>query len=469
MSLFHLTATEAARRFRAGELSPVELLDAVVARTAATEPVVNAVTEEWLDEAHAAARRSERCFARGEPTGALEGIPLMLKEEQAVAGRTLEEGSLLEKGSVAEETHPIVDRILAAGAVVHGRTTTPEYCCAPVTHSSRWGVTRNPWNPEMTPGGSSGGSGAALAAGSTILATGSDIGGSIRIPSSFCGVVGFKPPYARVPGLAPFNADTYCADGPMGRSVADVALLQNVISGPWAGDAASLREVVEVSGAVGPLTGIRIALCMELGGYDVDPVIRTNTATVVAALRAAGALVEEVELPWGPERVLETAWPHFGAVMGPFIEAVAAGDPGHAAQLMPYTRAFAAAAAGSGDYVSGLVAEAAFHRPFGELMEQFDALLCPTIATTGFRADEPCTDSTAIFSRLMTLPFNVIGRVPVLAVPSGIAPNGVPTGVQIVGRTFDDATVFRIGAAVEQELGLWTDPSWWPALPASAR
>ncbi|MFD6700582.1 MULTISPECIES: amidase [unclassified Microbacterium] len=464
MELHHLTATEAAARFRRRELSPVELLDAVIARTAATEPAINAVTEQWLDEAVLAAAASERRFADGGPTGALEGIPLMLKEEQPIAGRTAEEGSLLERGHVATETHPIVDRIFAAGAVVHGRTTTPEYCCAPVTHTALWGVTRNPWNTDFTPGGSSGGSGAVLASGSTILATGSDIGGSIRIPSSFCGVVGFKPPFARVPGMAPFNSDTYCADGPMGRSVADVALLQNVISGPWAGDAASLREVVTVSGEVSSLAGMRIAVCLDLGGYAVDPAVVVNTLAVVAALRSAGAAVEQVELPWGPERVLQTSWPHFGAVMGPFIESIADGDPERTAQLMPYTRAFAESAANGGDFVTGLEAESAFYRPFGELMQEFDVLLCPTVASTGLAADEPCTDSRAIFSQLMTLPFNVIGRVPVLAVPSGIAPNGVPTGVQLVGRTFDDATVFRVGAALEQELGLWTDPAWWPSL-----
>lgn len=464
MDLFRLTATEASAMYRRRELSPVELLESVIARTEATEPAINAVTEQWIDEARDAAVASEARIAAGEELRPLEGIPLMLKDEQPIAGRLLEDGCLLEKGHVATETHPIVERIQAAGAVIHGRTTTPEYCCAPVTHSKLWGITRNPWNTDFTPGGSSGGAGAVLAAGSTILATGSDIGGSIRIPSSFCGVVGFKPPFARVPGLAPFNSDTYCADGPMGRSVADVALLQNVISGPWVGDAASLREVVAVSGEVGSLDGIRIALCLDLGGYEVDPVVEANTRAVAAALVAAGATVDHVELPWGPERVLETAWPHFGAVMGPFIESVIEGDPARAEQLMPYTRAFAASAANSGGYVDGLVAESAFYRPFAELMAGYDALVCPTIATTGFAADEPSTDSAAIFSKLMTLPFNVIGRVPVLAVPSGIAGNGVPTGVQIVGRTFDDATVFRVGAALEQELGLWTDPAWWPAV-----
>lgn len=464
MDLYRLTATTAAELFRTGELSPVDVLESVIARTAATEPTINAVTEQWIDEARAAAVLSEGRYAAGEPVGPLDGIPLMLKDEQPIAGHLLEDGSLLERGAIAEETHPIVERIQAAGAVIHGRTTTPEYCCAPVTHSKLWGITRNPWNPEYTPGGSSGGSGAVLAAGSTLLATGSDIGGSIRIPSAFNGVIGFKPPFGRVPGMAPFNSDTYCADGPMGRSVADVALLQNVISGPWVGDAASLREVAAVSGAVGSLRGIRIALCVQLGAYEVDPAVEENTRSVAAALVRAGATVDEVSLPWTPDQVLSTAWPHFGAVMGPFIESIVDGDPERAEQLMPYTRAFAAEAAAGGDYVTGLVAETALYRPFAELMLDYDVLLCPTVAGTGFAADEPATDSTMVFSQLMTLPFNVIGRVPVLAVPSGIAPNGVPTGVQLVGRTYDDATVFRVGAALEQELALWTDPAWWPTV-----
>lgn len=458
-----MTATEATGLLSRRELSPVELLDAVVALTERTEPLIGAVTEQMLDDAYAAARESEQRFKDG-TARPLEGIPLMLKEEQPIAGRLSEEGSLLERGNVSAVTHPIVDRIFNSGAVVHGRTTTPEFCCAPVTHTELWGITRNPFNTEMTPGGSSGGAGAVLAAGSTVLATGSDIGGSIRIPSSYCGVVGFKPPFGRVPGLAPFNSDTYCADGPMARSVADTALLQNVISGPWAGDQASLRPGLLLTADAQSLVGTKIALCISLGGYAPDPEVVANTLRFADALRAAGAIVEEVELPWTPDRVLEIAWAHFGAVMGPFIESVGEEDPAKVAQLMPYTRAFIEAAGTAGSYIEGVEAETAFYRPLGDLLEQYDALVCPTIANTGMAADEACTDSAAIFSQLMTLPFNVVGRVPVLAVPSGRAANGVPTGVQIVGRTYDDQTVFRIGAAVEAELALWTSRDWWPSL-----
>lgn len=460
MELYHLTATRARELFVARELSPVELLDAVLTRTEKVEPLVGALTEQLVDEAYAAARDAEHRFAgRGPAPRPLEGIPLVLKEEQPISGRTIEEGSLLEKGTVADVTHPVVERVYAAGAVVHGRTTTPEFSCAPVTHSRLWGVTRNPWNPAMTPGGSSGGSGAALAAGETILATGSDIGGSIRIPASFCGVVGFKAPFGRIPGLPPFNLDTFCADGPMGRSVADVALLQNVLAGPHPGDAASVRPAYVLPTDPPPADGMRVALCVNLGDYEVDPAVEANTRAAADALREVGVHVDEVTLPWTRAAVSEAAWAHFGAIMGPFIQSVLDGDAEQAGLVMPYTRDFAARAAEAPPYAVGLAAEAQLYRPLGELLDRYDALLCPTLPVQGIPADEEVPDLDA----LMTVPFNVIGRVPVLAVPSGVAPNGVPTGVQIVGRTYDDASVFRLGAALEQASGLWTSEGWWPA------
>ncbi|GBG37803.1 amidase [Mycobacterium montefiorense] len=468
MELFRLTAQRAREMFEIRELSPVELLDAVVARTRFTESTVNAVTEEFLEEGYSAARESEARFG-GRGGGAprpLEGIPLMLKDEQPIAGRLAEYGSLLGRGMVASHTHPIIDRIFESGAVVHGRTATPEFSCTAVTHSKLWGVTRNPWNLHVTPGGSSGGSGAALAAGSTILATGSDIGGSIRIPASYCGVIGFKPPFGRVPSLAPFNLDSYCADGPMARSVADVAALQNVIAGPWVKDQASLRPASPVVAKAARLDGVRVALCPTLGDYQPDDAVLVNTASVADALRALGAEVVEVTLPWRREHILEIAIAHYAAVMGASIQSVVDNDSRREALLMDYSREVVRVCAQAGDYASGLEEEVAIYRPLGEILVEFDALLCPTVAGLGPAADDPGADFKAMFDGLMTVPFNVIGRVPVLAIPSGIAPNGVPTGVQLVGKTYDDAMVFRIGAAVEAELSLWTSEEWWPTVVA---
>src|SRR3982750_1887557 len=203
--LHYLPASEALAHFRARDLSPVELLDAVIARADAVEPTVNALCHERFEAAREEARAAEARYMGGGEPRALEGIPLAIKEEEEVAGQPWTQGSLIYKDLVAERSSAFAQRMLDAGAIVHARTTAPEFSCALFTHSRLHGVTRNPWNPEYAVGGSSGGSGAALASGTATLATGSDIGGSIRLPASFNGVVGFKPPYGRVPQEAPFN------------------------------------------------------------------------------------------------------------------------------------------------------------------------------------------------------------------------------------------------------------------------
>src|SRR6185437_10572325 len=169
-----------------------------------------------------------------------------VKEEAPITGQKYTLGSLALKDDIADHTAVFVQRILDAGGIVHARTTTPEFSCAPVTWTKLWGVTRNPWHLDFAPGGSSGGAGASLAAGSTTLANGSDIGGSIRIPSSMCGVAGFKPPYGRNPDSSPFNLDHYNHAEPMARTIADCALLQNVLSGPHPQDIASIRPKLRI-------------------------------------------------------------------------------------------------------------------------------------------------------------------------------------------------------------------------------
>lgn len=240
-ALCYLPATEALARFRDGSLSPVELMAAVIARAEAVEPVINAFSfrhfQQAMDQARAAEARYRR---RGSDPGPLEGLPLAVKDSSEIAGMPNSSGSILFKDHVAQSTSFVNQRLLNAGAIVHARTTTPEFSCAVTCHSRLWGVSRNPWNPRYTPGGSSGGSGASLAAGSTTLATGSDIGGSIRVPASCCGVVGYKPPYGRNPQEPPFNLDHFCHVGPMARTVADTLLLQNLMSGPHPGDQVSL-------------------------------------------------------------------------------------------------------------------------------------------------------------------------------------------------------------------------------------
>src|SRR6202140_1661847 len=287
--LHYISATEAIKQFKARKLSPVELVQAVIDRAAAVEPAINAFAQTFFDEALTQAKAAEARYAgNGKPPRALEGLLVAVKEEAPITGHRHTLGSLALRDMVADHTAVFVQRIIDAGAIVHARTTTPEFSCMPVTWSKLWGVTRNPWNLAFAPGGSSGGSGGLLAAGSPTPPTGSDIGGSIRIPASFCGVVGFKPPYGRVPEVEIFNLDHYCHEGPLARTVSDCALLENVIAGPHPSDVASLRPKLEIPDELPGIRGMRIALSIDLGCYAVDADVVANTRSAADRLREAG-------------------------------------------------------------------------------------------------------------------------------------------------------------------------------------
>lgn len=460
--LYYLSAVEAVRRFRARDLSPVELMEATIARAEAVNPAINAFAETFFDQALNAAKQAEARYAgHGPEPRPLDGIPVAVKEEAPIAGLRETQGSLAFKDHTAESTATFVERIFAAGGIMHARTTTPEFSCAPFTHSRLWGMTRNPWNLDYSPGGSSGGSGAALAAGTATLATGSDIGGSIRIPASFCGVVGFKPPYGRVPEVPVFNLDHYCHEGPLARTVADVALLENVIAGPDPRDVASLRPKLRIPANLDGIEGWRIALSVDLGCFPVDEDVAANTQAAVEAFRESGATVEEVEIPWNLREIMDTAMVHFGAIMGPWIGQMLAE---HRDLMTPYAIRFAeetmaAAGAGGDDFVAGLAAEGRIYQPLGELLERYRVLICPTFSVPALEAGEDYVDRNPSvngeevernFDVGMTVPFNICSRCPVLSVPSGLAGTGVPTGLSIVGPTYDDISVFRAAAAFER-------------------
>ncbi len=468
--LHYLSATEVLRAFRARELSPVEVFDAVAARADAVEPTVNCLLERDVETSRLEAARSAERYAAGTPSGPLDGLPVVLKEEQPIAGRALRLGSQVTEGYVSDETHPVAERILSSGANVHARTTTPEFSCAAFTHSQLWGVTRNPWNPDWTPGGSSGGSGAALASGTAYLASGSDIGGSIRIPASFCGVVGFKAPYGRVPAMPPFNLDTYCHDGALGRTVADTALLHNVIQGQHPFDHVSL-PAVPIPAELGDVRGMRVALAVTLGDLPVEPEVEANTRAFAAALASAGAVVDEVTVALSRAALLEAALVHYGSIMGPSMTDLGV-DP---SMFEAYTQHFldvATAAAARTSVFHGLAGESEVHLALAQVFVDHDVLVCPTVGGLGFRAGEEYAGGIDVAGTHLDLyllacqtpVFNVASRHPVLSVPSGIGPNGVPTGVQVVARPYDDVTAFHAGAAAERELGLWHDPAWRPSL-----
>jgi Asp-tRNA(Asn)/Glu-tRNA(Gln) amidotransferase A subunit family amidase len=456
---WELSATEAIRLMRAGQLSPVELMESTIERAEAVEPTVNAFAETRYEEAMAAAGAAAARYATGARTRRLEGLPIALKEEVEVRGWSLKWGSLAFVDQMAERTSPLADRIRRSGAIVHARTTTPEFSCVGVTHSKLWGITRNPWDPDFGVGGSSGGSGASLAAGTAPLASGSDIGGSIRLPASANGVVGFKPPHGRVPVGTPFNLDRYCHEGPMARTVADCALFENVLSGPHPADVTTLRPKLRIPAELAGIEGWRIGVSVDLGAYDVDPQIAENTSAAAGALERAGAIVEEVDIGWTLGELAAVSRAHYGAIFGALI---ARSVEDHRELLCDYTLAWAeeatAAASIPGGFLAGLEAEAELYRPLGRLLRRYRAIVCPTWSIPGTPAGDPWLGTTELggggldrqFEAMMTVPFNIFSACPVLAIPSGFVTQGIPTGVQIVGRTYDDVGVFRIGAALER-------------------
>jgi Asp-tRNA(Asn)/Glu-tRNA(Gln) amidotransferase A subunit family amidase len=466
--LHYLSATEARALFEAGTVSPVELMTAVIERAEAVEPKINAFPVTLYSEALDQARDAERRYRAG-TARPLEGIPVAVNEEAPIAGQPNELGSLLLRGTVADKTAVFVQRIIDAGGIVHARSATPEFSSAPVTWSKLWGVTRNPWNLDYSPGGSSGGSAAALAAGSTTLATGSDIGGSIRIPSSFCGVAGFKPPYGRVPEVEIFNLDHYCHEGPLARTVSDCALLENVIAGPHPSDVASIRPKLEIPADLESARGLRVAFSTDLGCFDVAPEVVACAEEAAERLRAAGASVETVSLPWSLDVLKRAARIHFGVIMAGSI-AAQFGELDD--RFTPYVRGLVDSSKkiSTEDFVEGLVLEGRIYEPLGALLEQYDALLCPTFAVAGLPAEwqlsEPLPNRSSDdwLDVMMTVPFNIASRCPVLNVPAGLSPDGVPIGMSVVARTYDDVTAFRVAAAHEQQLGWWADGGPRPAV-----
>lgn len=469
--LCFLPAVTALEQFRSSQLSPVELLNALIARAEKVEPSINAFTDRYFEEALVKAAEAEQRYAKGNARP-LEGLPIAIKDEIAVGGQRSTQGSLLLQDDVSEQSGYIVERLEEAGAIIHARTATPEFCLLFQTHSRLWGVTRNPWNLEITPGGSSGGSAASLAAGTATLASGSDIGGSIRQPASMCGLVGFMPPYGRNPEEPPFNLDPYNRQGPMARTVADCALIQNVMSGPHPRDISTVRPKIELPLDLDTsLKSWRIAYSMDLGYVDVDPDVVANTLETLEVFRGLGAVVEEVELGWS-KRVDDAAGASYDFMMGAYIKGIAAGRED---QLCDYSRACLenCKRVGSDEFLSMLSTCGEMYDRFGPLMEEHDLFVCPTATTTRVKADfNDLHDSIEINGRAldsdlsiaMCHQFNMLSRCPVLSVPSGMADNGVPTGVQLVGRTYDDEAVFRAGAALEAVRPVFRDDATRPPL-----
>lgn len=454
-----LTIAEAVAAFRTGDLTPTTYLEACIARIDAVDDTFNAVMDVMAEPAREAAAAATEAYRAGETdVPPLLGIPLLVKEQHDVAGCSATRGSQALAGRIAAADHPIVARLRAAGAIPFARTTTPEVSCATFTQTREWGITRNPFNPERTPGGSSGGSGAAVALGYAPLATASDIAGSTRIPAAFCGLPGFKTPFGRTPAAPPLNQDWYRGDHILARTVADTALATGIICGIDPSDHGTVPTPQPYPGTdlSGDLTGLRIGISPDLGCYDVDPDVAAGLQRAAEALTAAGAQVADIDLNLSLADITDASMAHYGHFLAGNIRRMSGG---RTELLEPYTQRFLELTdrwAERLSVVDSLVIENRIQTQIAAALSGVDAFLTPTSAVASLAADDFYLDGLDgcefYWQRHMTVPFNIANRLPVMAMPTGIAADGVPTSVQVVGHAYDDATVFRIASALEARL-----------------
>jgi Asp-tRNA(Asn)/Glu-tRNA(Gln) amidotransferase A subunit family amidase len=461
LDLCFTPAHELARLYRSKELSPVDVVQNSLNRIADVNPALNCFCFTYPEEALEKARAAEQTLmSDGDNAPAFTGIPIAIKDFTPTEGKTTTRGSHLLENWVPDWNPVLVQRLEAAGAIMVGKTTTPEFATSGFTNTPLWGVTRNPWDTTRTPGGSSGGSGAAVSSGCVPIAEGTDMGGSVRIPAGLCGIVGLKPSLGRIPMDIIDNVfDNISHFGPLARTVTDATMFLDTVQGEHPSDIQSLPRCDLSIPSTPDVKGLKIALNVDLGFYAVDPGVEANLRTVADALRDAGADVTEVALDW--DKSIVDDWT---GTWGVFMAAA-------------YAKLTDVPIAENQDRMSkGLVAlvkagqkvDAVTQRMWefrrtvqwqklGTILDSHHALLCPTMCIVAPSADLSDNDfddvdgNGKLHGMDMTSPFNYTAQCPALSVPSGFS-DGMPTGAQIVARKWDDALALRIGAAIEQAM-----------------
>ena len=449
--LAFMPAADLAAAIRGKRLSPVDAVEAVLDRIQRVNPQLNAYCQVTAEAARAEARAAEAAVARGDRLGPLHGVPFSVKDLVITRGVRTAFGSRIYERNVPDEDAPAVERLRGAGAILVGKTTTPEFGWKGTTDSPLTGISRNPWDLTKSPGGSSGGAAAAVAAGLGPLAIGTDGGGSIRIPGSFCGVFGLKPTCGLVPVYPVTPAGTLTQVGPMTRTVRDAALMLSVMAGPDDRDPLSFPAVggdyaQELERGI---RDRRVAWSPTFGYARVQPEVRRVTEAAVARFRDLGCRVELVERVfadpdpiWAPlfyagvAARLHDALPEWRDRVDPGLLEVV--EEGRRISALELKRAE--------------LGRAAFYQVVRKLFLEYDLLLSPTLAALPFAAgtERPVEHHGA--SRLswvaFTYPFNLTGQ-PAATVPCGFTADGLPVGLQIVGGRLQDALVLRAAAAFE--------------------
>lgn len=459
-----LTAVELLRLYRKRAASPVEATKAALDRIARFDPAVNAYCHVDEEGALAAARAAEERWMRGEPIGPVDGVPSSIKDLTPVKGMPTRKGSrTIDPAGPWDVDAPFTKHMRAAGAVLLGKTTTPEFGWKGVTDSPLTGVTRNPWNLETTPGGSSGGAAAAAALNMGVLHQGSDAGGSIRIPCAFTGAAGIKPTFGYVPQWPASAMGTLSHLGPIARTVEDVALMLTVVGRrddrDWLSGAPFDHDWTV--GLRRGVRGVRIAYSRTLGYVDVRPDVARAVDAAVACLADMGAVVEAVDPGFAdPIETFNTLWfagaakilanlpEDKRALVDPGLRAIA--EQGARIDIVDYLRAVDA---------RGALAEhmAAFHR-------QWDLLVTPSLPITAFAIGDNVPPVSGMKQWMDWTPFSYpfnLTQQPAASVPCGFGDDGLPVGLHIVGARFEDDLVLRAAAAVEGAL-----PPVFPTRPA---
>lgn len=455
--LCSLTATELVAAYEAHRLSPVEVTDAVLGRIHRFNSKLLAFYLVENDGAMAAARASEARWMQGAPTGPLDGVPVSIKDSIAVAGRPMYRGSKVYASAAPSSADaPPMARLREAGGILVGKTTMPDLGCLASGISSQHGTARNPWNLSRTPGGSTSGGAAAVAAGLGPLTVGSDLGGSVRIPAAFCGLVGLKPTQGRIPHTP---ASSMRSAGPLARSVADVVLLTAVLSQPDRRDCLSLPFPPSPGPFPGApedvVRGARIGLLLDLGaGTPACSETRAAIEESGRLLEAHGAHVEPMPALFSedPEWAIET---YFRARA---LSELQHQPPAARAEVHPEVHRWCSAAMdlSAADLLEAMNGLDRLRVQVSNAFAEVDFILSPVMPTTAYAADIAFPDRDRAWSHLLfTAAYNQTQQ-PALSVPCGFDRDGLPIGLQIVGQRFADHTVLRLAAAFESLRGLPT-------------
>ena len=474
MNLTELTASEAAELIRKRELSSKELVQACLERVRNVDVKLHSFVEVYEKEALAGAEEADRRVGSGGKIGPLEGVPIALKDNLCVQGRATTCASRILGGFVAPYSATVVEKLCEAGAVFLGRTNMDEFAMGSSNENSCYGATRNPWDIEKIPGGSSGGSAAAVAARLVPVALGSDTGGSIRQPAALCGVAGLKPTYGRVSryGLVAF-ASSLDQIGPFARSVEDIAMLLNIIGGHDPRDSTSVSMPLTnlLEALEGGIKGVRIGIPKEYFVEGTDQEVKEAVERAIEHLGAQGAEVIEVSLPHTEYAVatyyiIATAEASSNLARYDGVQyGYRTASPKNLLDMYETTKS-----EGFGDevkrrimlgtyvlssgyydayYLKAQKVRTLLKRDFEEAFEKCDLVVTPTSPTAAFKVGEKVADPLQMYlSDIFTISVNLAG-LPAVSIPCGLTSNGLPIGLQLIGRYFDEATLLRAARAYE--------------------